>query len=119
MNSLNSILVEGKVITSPAVEVIHDDSFSVSFVLETEEFHSILKDEVRVTHCFTIETWSKLASRAMCFPEGTHIRVVGRLKQKKYVGSSGKECSSIVITAEHIEVKPCHEEDDVDEKDQD
>ena len=36
---------------------------------------------------------------------GQGIRVVGRLKQVKWV-ADGKDCSRVVIVAEHIEYKP-------------
>ena len=37
------------------------------------------------------------------------VRIVGRLKQKRWTDDSGKICSKIVVIAEHIEFKPMKE----------
>jgi single-strand DNA-binding protein len=34
------------------------------------------------------------------------LRVVGRIKQNRWVGSDGKNTSKVTIIAEHIELKP-------------
>ena len=38
--------------------------------------------------------------------KGRGVRVVGRLKQDRWVGKDGKNYSKVKVVAEHIEFKP-------------
>jgi single-strand DNA-binding protein len=56
---------------------------------------------------FEVETWSKLAES--CYNlghKGRGVRVVGRLKQDRWIGTDGKPRSRVTIVAEHVEFRP-------------
>jgi len=58
------------------------------------------------TSFIAIEAWGKLAEACGAQGyKGRSIRVVGRLRQDRWVNSSGENCSRIVIVAEHIEFR--------------
>ena len=54
-----------------------------------------------------METWSNLAK--LCGENGAKgrgVRVVGRIKQDRWVGTDGKNYSKVKVVAEHVEFKP-------------
>ena len=56
---------------------------------------------------FEVETWAKLAETCNNLgKKGRGVRVVGRLKQDRWVGNDGKQKSRISIVAEHVEFRP-------------
>jgi single-strand DNA-binding protein len=56
---------------------------------------------------FEVEAWAKLAEDANAKGrKGRGVRVVGRLKQERWIGLDGKNRSKVVIIAEHLEFRP-------------
>lgn len=56
---------------------------------------------------FNIETWGNLAkSCAENAEKGRGVRIVGRLKQDRWVTDGGINKSAVKIIAEHVEYKP-------------
>ena len=56
---------------------------------------------------FDVETWGNLAqSCTQNGSKGRGVRVVGRLKQNRWVGNDGKNYSKVSVVAEHVEFKP-------------
>jgi len=55
---------------------------------------------------FDVEAWSRLgASCAQYLKKGRGVRVVGRLKQDRWVDPEGKQKAKVKIVAEHVEFK--------------
>lgn len=55
---------------------------------------------------FDVEAWSRLgASCAQYLKKGRGVRVVGRLKQDRWVDPEGKQRAKVKIVAEHVEFK--------------
>ena len=66
---------------------------------------------------FDVETWAKLAEA--CNDKGKKgrgVRVVGRLKQDRWISDDGKQRSRISIVAEHVEFRPEFKKETSDEK---
>jgi single-strand DNA-binding protein len=59
---------------------------------------------------FDVEAYGNIGVFASTVKTGQGIRLVGRLKQKRWKDSDGKELSKVVVLAEHIELKPVKEE---------
>ncbi|MDR1700973.1 MAG: single-stranded DNA-binding protein [Lachnoclostridium sp.] len=107
MGNINSIILEGNVVrdselreTAKGVRVC---TFSVA---SNRVFQQNMQKEKEVSF-FDIECWGKLAE--ICgtnCPKGRGVRVIGRLKQDRWVGTDGKNHSRIKIVAEHVEFKP-------------
>ncbi|GHT67824.1 hypothetical protein FACS1894110_14070 [Spirochaetia bacterium] len=106
MNNLNSILVEGTLVEKPAFQDTRGKSFC-TFTIASNRFYKKHKGiEKEVSH-FEVEAFGKVAENTHNLGhEGRGVRVVGRLQQKKWNDSKGKEQSKIVIVAEHIEFRP-------------
>lgn len=56
---------------------------------------------------FDVEAWSRLGSTcAQYLKKGRGVRVVGRLKQDRWIDPDGKPRAKVKIVAEHVEFKP-------------
>ncbi|MDR2499559.1 MAG: single-stranded DNA-binding protein [Treponema sp.] len=106
-NNLNSILIEGNMVRDPLFRSTPKGTPVCVFSLASNRYFkqdSGLEQEVSF---FEVETWAKLAEH--CYSaghKGRGIRVVGRLKQARWVGPDGKGRSKITIVAEHVEFRP-------------
>lgn len=110
-NSLNSILIEGRVLTEITMRTTEHDSTVVNFeIISGRNFNREGVTEIE-TSTFAIEAWGKIAVNfASAAHTGRECRVVGRLKQDKTKDADGKEISTIKVIAEHIEWKPSKKE---------
>lgn len=103
MNMLNSLIIEGEVtrglVTLPDCK---------SFEIVTTRYYKKEEELVEEKSYFTVELYGLMAESNV-FERNIHVdrgvRVVGRLKQKRWKDEEGKEHSRVVIIAEHIEFK--------------
>ncbi len=107
MNTLNSILVEGNIVRDPVVKETPKGTKVCTFSLASNRYYKINDGYEQETSFFDVESWGQEAERCMteCI-RGRGIRVVGRLKQDRWVGAEGKNYSRVKIVADHIEYKP-------------
>ncbi|HWR12591.1 MAG TPA: single-stranded DNA-binding protein [Rectinemataceae bacterium] len=117
MNSLNSILVEGNLVKDPNTKTLPSGSQVCDFTLATNRFYKNGEEgfEKEVSY-FDIEAWSRLGTAcSQNLKKGRGVRVVGRLKQDRWVDPEGKQRAKIKIVAEHVEfktIKPESKNDD-------
>lgn len=107
MNSLNSILVEGNLVKDPNTKTLPSGNQVCDFTLATNRYYKNggegLEKEVSY---FDVEAWARLgAACAQNLKKGRGVRVVGRLKQDRWVDPEGKQRAKVKIVAEHIEFK--------------
>lgn len=107
MNSLNSILLEGNLTRNPVLKETPKGTPVCEFAVASNRFYKQDDELQKEVSFFDIETWSKVAER--CGDElvkGRGVRVVGRLKQNRWVATDGSNRSRIIVVAEHVEFKP-------------
>jgi single-strand DNA-binding protein len=113
MNSLNSILLEGNVTRAPQSRNTPKGTAVCSFSVASNRFFRLGEAMQKEVSFFDVETWSEMADRcATEIKKGRGVRVVGRLKQERWVDAEGKPRSSVKIVAEHVEFKPVTAEGD-------
>ncbi|TVQ96806.1 MAG: single-stranded DNA-binding protein [Spirochaetaceae bacterium] len=107
MNSLNSILIEGN-LTRDAVSAVTPKGTPVcNFSLASNRFFSQNDEMQKEVSFFDVEIWSKLAERCgEQLKKGRGVRVVGRLKQERWIDAEGKNRARIKIVGEHVEFRP-------------
>jgi len=108
MSMLNSIILEGNITKVGNVVEFADSKKQMEVTISVERSYKNRSGKmVDETSEFDIVAQGgpmvDMLSRKG--EEGQGIRVVGRLKQIKWV-ADGKDCSRVVIVAEHIEYKP-------------
>lgn len=109
MNQLNSLIIEGNVVNDK-VEVIESTAgFQVAeFSVGVNRYYKNANNEnVNEVSFFDIKCYGVLAKYAAdkCV-KGRTIRVVGRLKQERWVNDDNVNCSKIYVVAEHLEFMP-------------
>lgn len=112
MNNLNSIIIEGNLTRDPLVKSTPNGHQVCSFALASNRFYRQNEQTEKEVSFFDIETWSKLAQTCGdVLKKGRGVRVVGRLKQERWMDNAGKNQSRIKIVAEHVEFKPVFKKD--------
>ena len=107
MNNLNSILIEGTLVRDPVVRTIPKGTAVCNFSIASNRFFRQDSGVEKEVSFFDVETWVKLAE--VCGSKGKKglgVRIVGRLKQDRWVGTDGKPRSKVSIVAEHVEFRP-------------
>lgn len=107
MHNLNSLIIEGNVVRDPVVKATPKGTTLCMFSIASNRFFKQEDQTTQETSFFDVETWARLAE--LCgenCTKGRGVRVVGRLKQDRWVGTDGKHYSKIKVVAEHIEFKP-------------
>lgn len=106
MNNLNSIILEGNILS---FEIGNVGAF---FTIEVKRDYKNLDGsyEAEVSE-FEVRCYGNMAASVERYGKiNRGIRVVGRLKQEKYTDSDGKSCSKVIVIAEHIEFKPVNKD---------
>jgi single-strand DNA-binding protein len=107
MNNLNSILIEGNLVRDPLLRSTPKGTSVCTFCLASNRFYKQDSEWEKEVGFLDVETWAKLAEN--CYNmghKGRGVRVVGRLKQERWIGSDGKPRSKVTIVAEHVEFRP-------------
>lgn len=107
MNSLNSMLLEGNVVRDPVLKETPKGTPVCTFSIASNRYYKQEDAMEKETSFFEVETWGKLAeSCGKNCVKGRGVRVVGRMKQDRWVGSDGKNYSKVKLVGEHVEFKP-------------
>jgi single-strand DNA-binding protein len=107
MNNLNSILIEGNLVRDPVFKNTERGTPICSFTIASNRFFRQDTELEKEVGFFDVEAFSKLAENCQGRGnKGRAVRVVGRLKQNRWTNTDGKQCSRILIVAEHIEYRP-------------
>jgi single-strand DNA-binding protein len=105
MNNLNSVLLEGILVKDPVYHAI--PKVFCSFSIASNRYYQEDKRVEKEVSIFDVEAYGKFV--AICRKlgkKGRGVRVVGRLYQKKWNDTKGKEQSKVIIMAEHVEFRP-------------
>ncbi len=107
LSNLNSIILEGNLVRDPVLKAIPSGHNLCSFSVASNRFYKQNEETEKEVSYFDIETWSRLAQTCgEILKKGRGVRIVGRLKQERWLDSAGKNQNRIKIVAEHVEFKP-------------
>ena len=113
MNNLNSILVEGNLTKDPVFTENAKGTSICSFTIATNRYYKQEEEYQNEVSYLDVETWSKLADACRDhLTKGRGVRVVGRVKQDRWLDQEGKNRSKVKIVAEHVEFKPFKKNDE-------
>ena len=107
MNSLNSILLEGNLVRDPEQKTLPSGNAVCDFTVASDRFYKQNDTLEKEVSYFDVEAWSRLgATCTQNLKKGRGVRVVGRLKQDRWMDPEGHQRSRVKIVAEHVEFKP-------------
>ena len=105
MNMLNSLILEG-VVTRELTDNPDCKDFEIAVSRFYKNAEGGMKEEKSF---FTVELYGNMAEHETIIRnlyKDRGVRVVGRLKHRRWKDEEGKEYSRVVVIAEHIEFKP-------------
>lgn len=108
MNPLNSILLEGNIVRDPILKETPKGTQVCNFSIASNRGYKTEAGTFdKEVSFFDIESWGRLAEicEENC-SKGRGVRIVGRLKQGRWVDEKGKLHARISVVAEHVEFKP-------------
>jgi single-strand DNA-binding protein len=112
VNSLNSILLEGNLTKDPESKTLSTGTQVCNFSLASDRFYRQNDNTEKEVSYFDVEAWAKLGlACSQNLKKGRGVRVVGRLKQDRWLDAEGKSKSRVIIVAEHVEFKPQKKEE--------
>ena len=107
MNNLNSILIEGNLVRDAQIKTTEAGNAVCSFTIATNRFHRDADGMAKEVSYIDVEAWSKTAENCHAKGyKGRGVRVVGRLKQSRWIDARGQSHSRIFIVAERVEFRP-------------
>lgn len=117
LSNLNSIIIEGNLVKDPLLRTTPNGHQVCTFGLASNRFYRQNDQTEKEVSFFDVETWSKLAQTCGdVLKKGRGVRVVGRLKQERWVDQAGKNVHRVKIVAEHVEFKPQFKKTGADEE---
>jgi single-strand DNA-binding protein len=106
INNLNSVMVEGRVKSNPKLLRMLNGIATCSFTIATERIYIQDEEPRKEVSNFEVCAYEKLAEVwAEYLKEGRMVRVVGRLKQDKWITDKNEPISKVCIIADHIEFR--------------
>lgn len=112
MNQLNQLILEGTIIQKSELTELRSGTefcqFTLKNVIDNKAFSG--KREI-FTSEFEIFTYDTLAKTVSSKRLGQQMRLVGRLRQVKWVDYPNKERSRCVVVADHIDYKDTNQEE--------
>jgi single-strand DNA-binding protein len=107
MNSLNSGILEGNVVRKPELRQTPKGTPVAKVGVAVHRWYRSNEELVKEVSFFNVDAWGALANLcAEKCDQGRGIRVVGRLKQERWVDQEGKNRSTVTVVAEHVEFRP-------------
>ena len=113
MNNLNSIILEGNLTRDPELTNTPKGTPVCNFSLASNRFFKQDEEKKKEVSFFNVEAWARTAENCGEYLEkGRGVRVVGRLKQDRWLSKDGSNRERVKIVAEHVEFKPQFKRDD-------
>ena len=107
MNQLNSILLEGNLTRDPELTTTKAGKSVCNFSVANNRYFKKDGEQEKEVSFFDVEVWNGLADTCGEYlTKGRGVRVVGRLKQNRWVSKEGDNMQNTKIVAEHVEFKP-------------
>ena len=107
MNSLNSVLIEGNLVRDPEKKELESGAKLCTFSLASNRYFNQDNEKKSEVSFFDVEVWNKTAELCLrTLSKGRGVRVVGRLKQDRWVDRDGKSRAKVKLVGESVEFKP-------------
>ena len=110
MNDLNSILIEGTLVDDPRRVPLSDPPDGVKLVkfdIASNRYYMDRNGAKAVETVFIgVQCWNTMADRCLeKLEKGMTVRIVGRIRQNRWITSEGAARRSIEVVADHVEFR--------------
>lgn len=106
MNSLNSVLIEGNLTGEPETKELPSGTKVCTFTVASNRYYNQDNEKKSEVSFFDVEVWNRTAELCQkTLSKGRGVRVIGRMKQDRWVDRDGLNHSKIKIVGESVEFK--------------
>ena len=109
MNNLNSVMLEGNLVTDPTFSITEKGTELCTFTIACNHYYRDKEtEEIKtVVDYFPVTTWSNLAINCSEYlHKGRGVRLTGKLKQDRWIDTEGKNMSRLKVVASTVDFKP-------------
>lgn len=116
MNTLNSVLIEGNLVKDVSPKQTSKGTMVCQLSLASNRFFFKDEETQKEVSFFEVEVWDKEAAKCQTLEKGRGLRIMGRLKQDRWVDEQGKTHSKVKIVGEKVDLKPVFKKQQEEEK---
>jgi len=99
--------LEGNLVRNPEVNFTSRGTAVCKFSVASNRFYKQDGARLNEVSYFDVEVWSKVAEACeKPLKKGRGVRVVGRLKQDRWIDDTGSSHTRVKVVGEHVEFKP-------------
>lgn len=107
MRQMNSIVVEGNLTRDPDFRQTPKGTPVCMLSVASNRYYKVDDETRSEVSFFNVETWAKVAETCNEYlKKGRGVRVIGRLKQDRWVDQEGKNRDRVLIVASQVDFKP-------------
>ncbi len=107
MRQMNSIVVEGNLTRDPDFRQTPKGTSVCMLSVASNRYYKVDEETRSEVSFFNVETWAKVAETCNEYlKKGRGVRVIGRLKQDRWVDQEGKNRDRVLIVASQVDFKP-------------
>jgi len=107
MRQMNSIVVEGNLTRDPDFRQTPKGTPVCMLSVASNRYYKVDEETRSEVSFFNVETWARVAETCSEYlKKGRGVRVIGRLKQDRWVDQEGKNRDRVVIVASQVDFKP-------------
>ena len=105
MNDLNCLVIEGRLCKDPQVMQSKNGKSILKLTIANNKYRFTQNGTENEVSYFDVVGFGKLAEYAKNITKGTGCRIIGKLKQDRWMQENGQQRSTIQILAESIEYR--------------
>lgn len=107
MNDQNSVLLEGRLTIDPILTITQSEKAVCNFPIAVNRYFKKEDVKTKEVSFFDIECWNGQAhSCDKYLYKGRGVRIVGRIKQNRWIDDEGEKHQKVRIIAERVEFMP-------------
>ncbi len=108
MNNLNSFLVEGNLVRDPELTITEAGNSVCNFTIASNRYYKNGSGEpIQEVSYFDCVAWNGLAEVCSEYlHKGRGVRIVGRLKQDRWIDTEGNKKARIKVICDSVDFKP-------------
>lgn len=107
MQHLNSVLLEGVLVDDPKLVIDNGTTRMAKLTIASNHYYLDKDGQRSIETCYMpIQLWVSIADKALSkVSKGSLVRVVGRLRQTRWIANDGTAHTAIEIVGVHVESK--------------
>jgi single-strand DNA-binding protein len=104
-NMVNEVILTGRLVKNPTVELLPNGAEVVKFSIAiNKKFRDKNNNWKEITDFFDVKVFGKLTEKAKSLKKGYLVNIEGRLRQEKWTSRTGQKKTDIKVIARKINI---------------